>query len=190
MVGHKKTACPNKSKAALCPLPKQEHFYFSKRFSQIFPSDRELACSEFRSMSVEDRVKTCVEHGFCLRCLGRGHELKNCKHEGYTCRQTSSCMAAPAGWSTLCIGMWSERPLKNPKTRLTSDKTRLFYNFSWFLSEEANRASTSGMGAPLLSSFDTGFPKNCGCRVKKSCRVYSSEGRSSRSGIIWPNGWY
>ena len=58
MVGHKKTACPNKSKAALCPLPKQEHFYFSKRFSQIFPSDRELACSEFRSMSVEDRVKT------------------------------------------------------------------------------------------------------------------------------------
>ena len=40
-------------------------------------------------MAVKDRFKTCLEYGLCLRCLGRGHNMKNftCRHSlnGVTC---------------------------------------------------------------------------------------------------------
>ena len=56
------------------------HYYYNRKLVSTMAGSRD----KFKELSVEDRVKTCINYSFCARCLIHGHAVRECKFTSYT----------------------------------------------------------------------------------------------------------
>ena len=62
------------------------HYYFNKKAGKRLVSTMTGACDKLKELTVDDKVKTCIDYNYFIRCLLHGHAVRECSFTGYGCR--------------------------------------------------------------------------------------------------------